>query len=76
MFIYDFLLDLVNSDEFDGLMRHGLSTVGGGLVAHGVLDATQWSTISGGIAVAVAVIWSVASKRFIKAQAVKDVAHA
>lgn len=72
--MFNFILDLVNSDEFDGLMRHGLSSIGGSLVASGVLSATDWQTISGGAAVLIAVVWSFASKKFIKAQAVKGVA--
>lgn len=71
-----FLLDLVNSDEFDGLVRHGLTTVGGGLVANGVFDATQWQTISGAVVIVVGVIWSIASKKFIKAEAKKEVVNA
>lgn len=71
--MFNFILDLVNSDEFDGLMRHGLSSIGGSLVAAGILSTTDWQTIAGGVSVAVAVVWSFASKKFIKAQAVKGV---
>lgn len=74
--MYNFFLDLVNSDEFDGLIRHGLTTVGGGLIANGFLSAQQWSLISGGVIAALGVIWSVASKKYIKAQAAKEVVNA
>lgn len=74
--MFNYVLDLVNSDEFDGLVRHGLTTVGGGLVANGVLTTTQWQTVSGAIVIVVGVIWSFASKRFIKAEAKKEVVNA
>lgn len=67
----DYLFDLVNSDEFDGLVRHSLSTVGGGLIASGALSTDQWQLISGGAVALVAVLWSFASKRFIKSQVAK-----
>ena len=61
------ILDLLNSDEFDGLVRHALSTFGGGVVASGIATTDQWTALSGGIVVLITILWSIASKKYLKA---------
>lgn len=70
--LLDFVTKTINSDEFDGTVRHAISTLGGGLVSIGVATDAQVATIAGGVSVAVAVLWSWASKKFIKAQAARE----
>ena len=50
-------------DAISGLIRHFLTTAGGGLVAAGYLTSEQWATIAGALAVIIGVVWSVISKR-------------
>jgi hypothetical protein len=61
-----FWINLINSDEFDGLIRHGLTLVGGIIVAtnSGNAEIVGWAIA------ALATIWSVASKTYIRKQAV------
>lgn len=61
------VFDFLNSDEFDGVIRHIFTTVGGSAVVMSNFDPTQWQTIVGGVATVVGVLWSVASKRYLKA---------
>ena len=60
------ILDLLNSDEFDGLVRHCLSTFGGAVVASGLASQEQWTVLSGGIVVLITILWSIASKKYLK----------
>jgi len=46
-----------------GLVRHGLTTVGGALVAGGYLDASQTSAFIGGGMVIAGIAWSWWQKR-------------
>jgi hypothetical protein len=47
-----------------GVVRHGLTTIGGAMVANGYLDAAAAETVTGaGIALA-GVAWSIWEKRF------------
>jgi hypothetical protein len=49
------------------LIRHGLTAGAGVLVAKGAVDAGSADVIVGGLMAAVAVGWSYAEKRFVKA---------
>lgn len=60
------VFDFLNSDEFDGVIRHIFTTAGGSAVVMSNFDPTQWQTIVGGVATVVGVLWSVASKRYLK----------
>lgn len=60
------VFDFLNSDEFDGIIRHIFTTAGGSAVVMSNFDPTQWQTIAGGVAAVVGVLWSVASKRYLK----------
>ncbi|MGH6864629.1 MAG: hypothetical protein ACREDO_00225 [Methyloceanibacter sp.] len=51
------------TDAISGLLRHLLTTIGGGLVAAGYLTSEQWTTIAGALAVIIGVVWSVISSR-------------
>lgn len=68
--ILNVLFDTLNSDEFDGVVRHALTTVGGAVIATGIATNSQWVTISAGVATGLTVLWSIASKTFIKKAAV------
>lgn len=46
-----------------GLIRHGLTTVGGALVAKGVLSATMLEPLIGAILTIAGVIWSIVQKK-------------
>lgn len=50
-------------DAVLGILRHALTTVGGGLVASGTLSAAQFETSIGAVMALVGIIWSVANKR-------------
>lgn len=69
MNIVNFIMGILNSDEFDGVVRHALTTAGGAVVAAGYATNDQWAAIGGGIAVAITVLWSIANKTFLKNQA-------
>lgn len=62
----DWLLDLFSSDEMDGVMRHVLSSAGGGLIAQGVLNTNQWTLISGGVMAGLSVLLSIANKKYMR----------
>lgn len=62
-----FLFKMFNSDEFDGLVRHALTVLGGMAIVTGHFDPAAWQTISGGVVTFLVAIWSVASKKYLKA---------
>jgi hypothetical protein len=64
----EFLINLVNSDEFDGMVRHGLSLFGGFMVANGYASSAGPETILGWSIAMVAVVWSVANKTYMRGQ--------
>lgn len=53
----------LSREEFLGLVRHGLTFVGGVIVAGGLLDAGLWAELTGGLLTISGVIWSIISKR-------------
>jgi hypothetical protein len=60
------IFDFINSDEFDGLVRHILTTVGGMTLVTGHMDPSQWQTIAGAVATLLGVAWSVANKKYMR----------
>jgi len=48
----------MNKDQILGLIRHGLTFVGGILVTYGVTDEATIATISGSAVSLVGIIWS------------------
>lgn len=62
----NWFLDLLSSDEMDGVLRHVLSNAGGGLMAHGVLNTNQWTLISGGVMAGLGVLLSIANKKYMR----------
>lgn len=62
------LFDLINSDEFDGLVRHFMTWAGGATLVTGNFDPSQWQTIVGAVVTGLGVLWSVANKRYMRGQ--------
>ena len=62
----NFILDLLSSDEVDGVLRHLLTTTGGGLMAQGVVTSNQWTLISGGAVAVFGVLLSIANKKYMR----------
>lgn len=60
------MLDFINSDEFDGLIRHFLTAVGGATFITGHMDPAQWQTIAGAVSAVVGVAWSLANKKYMR----------
>jgi pyrimidine deaminase RibD-like protein len=54
------------NEYISSLIRHGLTSVGGSLVAKGVITTTMFDEVVGAIVVLAGVIWSVASKSILK----------
>lgn len=50
-------------DSILGVVRHGLTTAGGALVADGLMSASEMQAIVGGVVTLVGVLWSIAEKR-------------
>ncbi len=61
------VFDFLNSDEWDGIVRHVMGVVGTGAVVTHNFDPTQWQSITGAVVVLVTMGWSVASKKYLKA---------
>lgn len=58
------------------LARHGLTTVGGSLIAKGLLTASTLDEVVGAIITIVGVIWSIVSKSVLKKIHIEEVAKA
>jgi len=54
--------------ELEGLIRHALTTLGGGLATHGWLAASSVEPVVGSIMVLAGVVWSVYNKMQHKAE--------
>ena len=50
-------------DQVLGLIRHGLTFIGGVIVAKGLVDEVLFQEILGGVMTLVGAVWSVASKK-------------
>lgn len=62
-----FLLALVTRKAIGSVVRHGMTVLGGYLVASGTLDAdtvggTDWQAIQGGAVAAAGLLWSLVEK--------------
>lgn len=53
----------LSKEEFLGLVRHGLTFVGGVIVTGGLLDTGLWAELTGGLLTISGVVWSILSKR-------------
>ena len=53
----------LSREQFLGIVRHGLTFVGGIVVAGGMLDQGSFTELSGGLITIAGVIWSILSKR-------------
>lgn len=53
----------VSKEQIFGIIRHGLTFVGGILLVKGQVDEGQWYEISGAAMSLIAVIWSVFEKK-------------
>jgi hypothetical protein len=60
-------------DVILGIIRHILTTAGGGLVAKGTLDGDEMSQLAGGIVAILGVVWSVLAKRSKSGKGVSDI---
>lgn len=58
----------MTQDEILGLLRHLLTTAGGGLIANGWVNSDQWSQIVGGLVTLGTVGWSVWQKKQAQAK--------
>lgn len=52
----------MNRDQIMGLIRHILTTVGGGLVTNGYFDEATGNALLGGIMAVIGLVWSWTSK--------------
>jgi hypothetical protein len=53
----------ISKEELLGIVRHGLTFIGGVILTGGLLDAGLWTEISGGVITLAGVIWSILNKR-------------
>jgi hypothetical protein len=53
----------LNKYQIQGLIRHGLTAIGGALVLLGYLEESVVSEITGGIMTAVGFVWSYLEKK-------------
>lgn len=56
-------IDVMNGDQLQGIIRHILTTAGGGLVAAGTITEAQLIAIAGGVSALIGVAWSFWQKR-------------
>jgi len=53
----------LSKEQVFGLIRHGLTFVGGVLLTTGLLDEVIWTEISGAVITLTGAIWSVVEKK-------------
>jgi len=53
----------LSKEELLGIVRHGLTFLGGIIITGGLLDAGLWAELSGGLLTVAGVIWSILDKR-------------
>lgn len=53
----------MTQEQIFGVIRHGLSAVGGILIAKGLLDEGSLTELTGAILALTGVIWSIVSKK-------------
>lgn len=64
------------NDYIASLVRHGLTAVGGSLVAKGLITATVFDEVVGAVVVIAGVVWSVVSKTVLQKLHLEEVAKA
>jgi hypothetical protein len=62
------LFDLMNSDEFDGVVRHIMTSFGGAVTATGLVSSDQWTQVTGAVVVLLGILWSIANKKYMRSQ--------
>lgn len=53
----------LTKEELLGIVRHGLTFIGGIVITGGLIDSSLYSELSGGILTLAGVIWSIIDKR-------------
>ena len=53
----------LSKEELLGIVRHGLTFLGGLVMAGGLLDQGLWVELSGGLLTLTGVLWSILNKR-------------
>ena len=53
----------LTKEQILGIVRHGLTFIGGILVTKGLFDASVWAEISGSVITLAGLIWSVVDKK-------------
>ena len=64
------------NEYISSLVRHGLTSVGGSLVAKGLITATAFDQVVGAAVVIAGLVWSVASKAVLQKLHLEQVATA
>ena len=62
------------NELISSMVRHGLTSVGGSLVAKGLITATVWDQVTGSVIVLAGVAWSIISKLAAKKAGLPDTA--
>lgn len=50
-------------EELLGIVRHGLTFLGGIIITGGLIDSGLWAELSGGVLTLSGVVWSIIDKR-------------
>lgn len=53
----------LTKEELLGIVRHGLTFIGGIVITGGLIDSGLYSELSGGVLTLAGVIWSIIDKR-------------
>jgi hypothetical protein len=53
----------LTKEELLGIVRHGLTFLGGIIITGGLIDSGLWAELSGGVLTLAGVIWSIIDKR-------------
>ena len=53
----------LTKEELLGIVRHGLTFLGGIVITGGLIDSGLWTELSGGVLTLAGVIWSIVDKR-------------
>lgn len=53
----------LTKEELLGIVRHGLTFVGGLVITGGLIDSGLWAELTGGVLTLAGVVWSIIDKR-------------